>query len=85
MERLVTAWVGPRTSVRIIATDLTGGEQVGWNATVDLATADTPLGLDRLAELLKRTLPGDVTVAVRTLPLDIAGITADTFDAPTLD
>jgi uncharacterized hydrophobic protein (TIGR00271 family) len=85
MERLVAAWVGPRTSVRVIATDLTGGEQVGWNATVDLAAADTPLGLDGLADLLERNLPGDVTVAVRTLPLEIVDIDGDTFDAPILD
>jgi len=85
LRRLVTAWVGPRTSVRVIATDLTGSEQAGWNATVDLAAAGTPLGLDRLDDLVQRTLPGDVTVAVRTLPLEIADISADTFDAPTLD
>jgi len=71
--------------VRVIATDLTGGEQVGWNATVDLAAADTPLGLDSLADLLERNLPGDVTVAVRTLPLEIVDIDGDTFDAPILD
>ncbi len=85
IERLVAAWIGARTSVRTIATDITGSDATGWNVLVDLATAGTPLGLDALHDTLRAALPGTVTVTVRTLPLEIVDADTTPIPVPVLD
>ncbi|MEY2975632.1 MAG: hypothetical protein RIR49_2052 [Actinomycetota bacterium] len=85
VERLVDAWIGPRTSVRLIASDVTGSADTGWTVLVDLAAQGTPLGLDRLHEVLRSALVGDTTVTVRTLPLDVVAPEPDRLPTPALD
>jgi uncharacterized hydrophobic protein (TIGR00271 family) len=85
VERLTRAWIGARTSVRLIATDVTGSSETGWSVLVDLATDGTPRGLDSLRDVLRTALPGDTTVTVRTLPLSVVAPEADPQPTPTLD
>ena len=80
IDRIVNAWIGARTSVRTVATDVTGSDLNGWNVLVDLATDGTPLGLGTLHDTLRTALPGTVTVTVRTLPLEV--VDADTAPEP---
>lgn len=69
VERLVKAWIGARSSVRVLATDVNGSSTSGWAVLVDLAAEGDPLGLDALRQVLVDALPGTVTVAIRTSPL----------------
>lgn len=80
INRITTAWIGARTSVRIVATDVTGSDTAGWNVLVDLAADGTPLGLGTLHDTLRTALPGTVTVTVRILPLEV--VDADTTPEP---
>ncbi|MGA1572156.1 MAG: hypothetical protein ACO38E_09520, partial [Ilumatobacteraceae bacterium] len=43
----------------------------GWSVLVDLAAAGQPVGLDALRAVLINALPGNVSVSVRTTPLDV--------------
>ena len=69
--RLVNAWVGRRSNVRVLSTAVTGSSSSGWNVLVDLAAAGQPLGLDTLRSVLAEALPGTVSVSIRTTPLEV--------------
>lgn len=69
--RLVNAWVGRRSNVRVLSTAVTGSSSNGWNVLVDLAAAGQPLGLDTLRNVLAEALPGTVSVSIRTTPLEV--------------
>jgi hypothetical protein len=71
VERLVNAWVGRRSSVRVLSTTVNGSSTGGWSVLVDLASAGQPVGLDALRTVLINALPGNVSVSVRTTPLDV--------------
>ena len=85
VERLVQAWIGPRTSVRLIASDVTGSADAGWSVLIDLAADGTPLGLDTLQSVVRSALIGDTTVTVRTMPLAVVAPEPDGLPAPALD
>ena len=78
VERLVTAWVGRRSSVRVLSTAVSGSSTAGWSVLVDLAAASQPVGLDALRAVLVDALPGNVSVSIRTTPLEVI----DQPDAP---
>jgi uncharacterized membrane protein len=85
VDRLARAWIGARTSVRLIATDVVGSTDTGWAVLVDLAADGTPRGLDTLHDVLRAALPGDTTVTVRTLPLSVVEPEPDRQQPPALD
>jgi uncharacterized hydrophobic protein (TIGR00271 family) len=80
LERTVRAWIGPRSSVRLIATAIDGSD-----IFIDLAAADIPLGLDTLRRVGLDAVEGAERLEVRLLPLTVADIGPDDFTPPTLD
>ena len=80
IERIVLAWIGPRSSVRLIATEIAGPDVL-----IDLGAQGTPLGLDTLRRIGLETVDGIERVEVRLLPLELAEITPDEFSTPRLD
>jgi hypothetical protein len=62
-ERLVTAWLGPRRSVRLLGVSASPSL-----VTVDLASSGTPLGVPALRSLLTEAID-DVRVDVRVVPM----------------
>ena len=71
VDRLVNAWVGRRSNVRVLSTAVNGSSSNGWSVLVDLAAAGQPLGLDTLRSVLGGALPGTVSVSIRTTPLEV--------------
>ncbi len=71
VDRLVNAWVGRRSNVRVLSTAVNGSSSNGWSVLVDLAAAGQPLGLDTLRSVLGEALPGTVSVSIRTTPLEV--------------
>lgn len=71
VARLVDAWVGRRSSVRVLSTTVKGSSAAGWSVLVDLAAAGQPVGLDALRTVLVDALPGNVSVSIRTTPLEV--------------
>ena len=80
LQRLVQAWIGPRSSVRLIATQITGTD-----IYVDLGAQGTPLGLDTLRRIGLAAIDGADRLEVRLLPLERAEIAPDEFGTPLLD
>ena len=80
LERVVQAWIGPRSSVRLIATQITGPDVL-----IDLGAQGTPLGLDTLRRIGLDTIEGAERLEVRLLPLELAEIGPDEFIPPNLD
>ncbi len=74
------AWIGPRSSVRLIATTIDGSD-----IYIDLGAAGTPLGLDTLRRIGLESIDGAERLEVRLLPLAVAEITPDQFEPPALD
>lgn len=66
---LVASWIGPRTSVSLVAATATSGQ-----VTIDLAAVNDPLGLTRLVEALETRLDGRA-VEVRVARLDVPELT----------
>ena len=71
VARLVDAWVGRRSSVRVLSTTVNGSSTAGWSVLVDLAAAGQPVGLDALRTVLVDALPGNVSMSIRTTPLEV--------------
>ena len=80
LERVVQAWIGPRSSVRLIATEI-----VGSDVYIDLGAEGTPLGLDTLRRIGLESIEGADRLEVRLLPLKVVEITPDDFGTPQLD
>ena len=80
LERVVSAWIGPRSSVRLIATQIAGPDVL-----IDLGSQGTPLGLDTLRRIGLESIDGAERVEVRLLPLELAEIGPDEFSTPQLD
>lgn len=85
VTRLVEAWVGARTSVRIVSTAVTGTVESGRSVTVDLGSDGHPRGLTALESVLTDALGGTVTVTFRVLPLTVTEAAADVIAVPVLD
>ncbi|MCP4958344.1 MAG: DUF389 domain-containing protein [Actinomycetia bacterium] len=66
---VVDAWIGPRSSVSLIAASTTTR-----SVTVDLAATDEPLGVSRLVEALESRL-GGLVASIRVVRLDEVQIT----------
>ncbi len=79
LDRIVAAWIGPRSSVRLVAASISGD-----TATVDLGADGQPLGLQRLSQLLVEHIDGVVRVEVRLLPLTVVSPVADTLPVPAI-
>jgi uncharacterized hydrophobic protein (TIGR00271 family) len=80
LERVVRAWIGPRSSVRLIATQIDGG-----TVSIDLGAEGTPLGLDTLRRIGLESIDGADQLQVRLLPLEIVEIAPDEFTTPGLE
>lgn len=80
LERVVEAWIGPRSSVRLIAAEI-----IGADVFIDLGAEGTPLGLDTLRRIGLDAIEGAGRLEVRLLPLEVADIGPDVFDTPMLD
>jgi uncharacterized hydrophobic protein (TIGR00271 family) len=80
LERVVTAWIGSRSSVRLIATNIAGSD-----VYIDLGAAGTPLGLETLRRIGLEAIEGAERVEVRLLPLELVEIEPDQFETPQLD
>jgi uncharacterized hydrophobic protein (TIGR00271 family) len=85
VARLVNAWVGPRTSVRVVATAVTGTSETGRFVLVDLGAQGNPVGLVSLERVLAQALGGTVSVTVRVLPLEVTAPSDDVMAVPILD
>lgn len=85
VTRLVNAWVGPRTSVRVVATAVTGTSETGRFVLVDLGAQGSPVGLVSLERVLAQALGGTVSVTVRVLPLEVTTPSDDVMAVPILD
>ncbi len=63
VAQITADWIGPRTSVSLVAAHVTDDD-----VTVDLAAVGDPLGLSRLTEALQDRFPGrDVTTRLTSL------------------
>jgi hypothetical protein len=62
----------------VLSTAVSGSSTAGWSVLVDLAAAGQPVGLDALRAVLVDALPGNVSVSIRTTPLEVI----DQPDAP---
>ncbi len=80
LERYVEAWIGPRSSVRLIGTTIDGSDVL-----IDLGSDGTPLGLDTLRRLGLDAIDGATRVEVRLLPLTVADPAPDEPTTPVLD
>ncbi len=80
LERVVRAWIGPRSSVRLIATQI-----VGSDIFVDLGAEGTPLGLDALRRIGLDAIEGSTRLEVRLLPIEVVSIGVDDYQTPVLD
>ncbi len=80
LDRIVRAWIGPRSSVRLIATQI-----VGTDVFVDLGAEGTPLGLETLRRLGLEAVDGADRLEVRILPIEVVEIGPDDFGTPNLD
>lgn len=80
VTRLVDAWAGARTSVRVLDVSVRGGV-----AVIDLATDDTPLGLDVLDRLVRQEIGDAGGVDIRAIPLSTLAPTVRTLEAPVVD
>lgn len=80
LERIVRAWMGSRTSVRLVAVSIDGA-----TLSVDLGAEGTPLGLDVLRRRALAAVDGAERVDIRLLPLIAAPSTSPDFEVPTLD
>jgi uncharacterized hydrophobic protein (TIGR00271 family) len=80
LARYVDTWIGDRSSVRLIASSIDGS-----TVLIDLGAEGTPAGLDALERVALAAVDGSERVEVRLLPLEVAPITADDFDTPSLD
>jgi len=80
LERIARAWIGPRSSVRLVATQI-----AGTDVFIDLGAHGTPLGLDTLRRIGLEAVDGAERLEVRLLPLEVAEIAPDEFDTPQLD
>lgn len=85
VTRLVNAWVGPRTSVRVVATAVMGTSETGRFVLVDLGAQGNPVGLVSLERVLAQALGGTVSVTVRVLPLEVTAPSDDVMAVPILD
>ena len=65
LARYVTAWIGDRSSVRLIATSIDGATLL-----IDLGAEGTPAGLDVLERVARSAVDGAERVEVRLLPLE---------------
>ena len=80
LERIVRAWIGPRSSVRLVATTIDAN-----GIYIDLGASGTPVGLDTLRRIALESIDGAERLEVRLLPLTVADITPDEFTPPALD
>ena len=80
LERVVRAWIGPRSSVRLIATAIDGD-----TVSSDRGAEGTRLGLETLRRIGLESIDGAEQLQVRLLPLEIVEIAPDEFTPPQLD
>jgi uncharacterized hydrophobic protein (TIGR00271 family) len=80
LERLVRAWIGARSTVRLVAATIDGSDVV-----IDLGADGTPAGLTALRRVGLEAIEGVDRVEVRLLPLTAVDITPDRLEAPRLD
>ncbi len=80
IERLVKAWAGARTSVRVLDVTVRGGA-----AVVDLATDGTPLGLDALDRVIRAEIGDPTGVDIRRVPLESLAPIDRTLGQPVVD
>ena len=80
LARFVTAWIGDRASVRLIAVTVDGP-----NVLVDLGAEGTPLGLEVLQRLALDAVDGALGIEIRLLPLEVTEPGPDEFVAPPID
>lgn len=80
LERIVRAWIGPRSSVRLVATTIDAN-----GIYIDLGASGTPVGLDTLRRIALESIDGAERLEVRLLPLTVADIAPDEFTPPALD
>jgi uncharacterized hydrophobic protein (TIGR00271 family) len=80
VERIVRAWIGPRSSVRYIASDVSSA-----TTTIDLGADGTPSGLETLRRVVLEAVDGSTRVEVRLLPVSVIEIAPDEFPVPDLD
>ncbi|MDW3215124.1 MAG: DUF389 domain-containing protein [Ilumatobacteraceae bacterium] len=80
VDRLVRAWIGPRSSVRYIASDVSGG-----TTTIDLGSDGTPRGLETLRRIVLDAIDGSTRVEVRLLPVTVIEIAPDVVAIPDLN
>lgn len=80
LERVVRAWIGPRASVRLVATSIEGS-----TVSVDLGAEGIPLGLDVLRRRGLAAVEGAERIDIRLLPLTAAPPSSPEYDIPRLD
>jgi uncharacterized hydrophobic protein (TIGR00271 family) len=80
VERVVRAWIGPRSSVRYVASDVSSA-----TTTIDLGADGAPAGLETLRRVVLEAVEGSTRVEVRLLPVTVVEITPDEFPVPDLD
>ena len=80
VERLVDAWAGARSSVRVLDVTVRGGV-----AIIDLATDGTPLGLDVLDRTIRSEIGDAAGVDIRSVPLQSLTPIDRTLGQPIVD
>jgi uncharacterized hydrophobic protein (TIGR00271 family) len=79
LERIVQAWIGPRSSVRLLDVSIDGS-----TVLVDLGADGQPLGLVALQQSVASAIDGVDRVEVRLLPLTLVEISPDESPVPDL-
>ena len=80
VTRLLDAWAGARTSVRVLEVSVRGGV-----AVIDLATDGTPSGLEVLDRLVRAELGEAAGVDIRAVPLATLTPALRTQEPPVVD
>ena len=80
LARHVTAWIGDRASVRLVATTVDGP-----NVLIDLGAEGTPLGLEVLQRIALAAVDGARGVEIRLLPLEVIAPVPDEYLTPVID
>lgn len=80
LDRFVTAWIGDRASVRMIAATIDGS-----NVLIDLGADGTPAGIETLRRITLDAVDGAEQVQIRLLPMTVLDDVPDDVEVPALD
>jgi hypothetical protein len=80
LARHVKTWIGPRSGVRLVDTEIDGD-----TITIDLAIAGDPLGIETLRAVAIAAVDGTTRVEIRSLPLTVLPGGTDAPTPPLID